>query len=222
MLDQEPSGGGAANDPSGTKVNSQKDQQSDSGEEKPRVVRFEDHKRAIDDLHKYKSEAQTLREQLEERESERLREKEDFKALAEREKKLREETEDKLRKHSSFYQNETKRNAIRAAALKAGIRSEAESDLELIPLDGIEVEITSTGRFLVHGADSFVEDLKRKRPHWFRSSQIPTVNSGGASSSLSPDAELTPKALYELERKDPAKFKEAVKKYQQQKLARRA
>lgn len=233
MDDKTLSGGAAPNEGSAQvnpKHEREQTQEPNSGQNQndtSKAIRPEDHKRAIDDLLKYKAEAQDLRKRLDSEEVTRLREKEDFKTLAEREKKRADEVEERLRKRDAFYNNETKLAAVKQAALKAGIRAEAESDLPLLSLEGVTVEVTNQGRFIVHGAEAYIEDLKRQKPHWFKTTKAPTVNSGSTSNSTpagSFDPEnLTPEKLLEAEKKLPReKFHELFRRYQQQRLKGRA
>jgi hypothetical protein len=194
---------------------------SDQGSQpETRQVRFDDHKRALDDMHKFKREATEAKSRLEELEAQKLREQGEWKTLAEREKELRLQAEQKAGKLNEALYQSRKFDEVYKEALKAGLRQEAISDLELIGLDGIEVELTSTGRMLVHGADSFVQELKRKRAHWFSSDRPPTVNSGGSAIAPMPE-EVTPQMIIEAEKKgDKVRAAELTKKYMQHKYKR--
>lgn len=221
------SAGSAQANPENTQGQISEPNQGESQISTAKPIRAEDHKRAIDDLLKYKNEAQELRKRLDSDEVTRLREKEDFKTLAEREKKRADEIEERLRKRDAFYNNESKLGAVKAAAIKAGLRSEAESDLPLLSLDGVTVEVTNQGRFLVHGAETYIEELKRAKPHWFRTTKAPTVNSGATSNSSPQGAfsseNLTPEKLLEAEKKLPREQYHALfRQYQQQRLKSRA
>ena len=109
-------------------------------------------------------------------------------------------------------------SAIREAALAAGIRKEAVSDLELLDLSEVQIETTSTGRINIIGADKTVDRLKTLKPHWFGNkgnkvnSDIPDVQTSGS---------VTMKQIYEAEKKakesgDYAPYKQALIKYKQQ------
>jgi hypothetical protein len=186
--------------------------ENNQAQPKTKQVRYEDHKRAIDDMIKFKARAQELEAKIQDFETKKLQESNDWKTLAEREKGLREEAQRKLEKHSSFYQSTQKHSAVLGHALKAGLKAEAEGDLELLSMDGVEVEVTSTGRFNVIGADTFVEELKRKKPHWFNTQKDLKVNTGGTSGFKGDVSNLSMDALNKLRKTDPAKYREGIQK----------
>lgn len=181
---EEQEGGAQADQGSASDQSSEtQDQTSEAGK---KTVAFEDHERALKDLHRFKSQARQLEEaqreiqrKLQEVEQQRLAEKEDWKALAEQRQKLLEEAQTKHEGLKSSVFNTAKFSAVRAEALKAGLRPEAESDLELIPMDPVVVEMTTTGKMQTIGAKEFVDELKRTRAHWFKNPNVPQVNSGG-------------------------------------------
>lgn len=141
--------------------------------------------RALTDLHKHKKQNRelsdqlaALRKQVEDLNQSKLQEKENWKEAFEAERKLREEDS---KKHKSFLEStitDKKRGAITAAALKAGLVNEA--DIDFFPIDEVEVEYTTSGRIIVHGAESVVEAQKKVRPYLFKSEKPPIFNAGGA------------------------------------------
>lgn len=183
-------------------------QSGDSAQAKPKSIKAEDHERAISDMHRFKdrsrqleSELQQMRSQLDEVERSRLREKEDYKSLYERSEAERQEL---FKKHQGLQDSITlnaKYAAVKTAAVKAGLRSEAEDDLSLLDFDGVTVETTSEGRVITHGQDLYVESIKKKKPHWFKPDKAPSVNSGGGPRSSVDLGEITGPKLYELEQK---------------------
>lgn len=178
MSDNTTASGAPANQ-SGDSVENGSANPTGSGGSENRVISWEDHKRALDDMHKFKREAAELRRLDEEKRTASLREKERFKELSEQlEKELQKEREANQRTNSVF-KTTLKSSRIVELALKAGLRPEAREDLEMLNLDDIEVEETSSGRYIVRGADTFVDGLKKKRPHWFSDPKAPTFNGGG-------------------------------------------
>lgn len=149
------------------KTEEQKDQTEDKVETQEELVSKKVYKRVEADLMKAKAEAKKLAQELEQRHKQSLREKEDYKTLAhEYETKYKEESE----KNQALVQaqiHEKRYAAVERAALQAGIREDAITDLELLNLNEVEVEVTSTGRMIVNGAEDFVARLKAKKPHWF-------------------------------------------------------
>lgn len=135
--------------------------------------------RALSDLHKFKNEAQETKGKLKSFEEKALAEKEDWKSLAERHKQEAEEYKTESQRIKDSYLGEKKYTAVRDAALKLGMRPEALGDLDLLSLDGVVIETTSTGKVNVLGADGFIQNLKSMKPHWFGQTQVTTnVNPG--------------------------------------------
>lgn len=141
--------------------------------------------KALADLQKYKAKVQELETAREQDRINKLRESEKWKELAEEYRTKAEEFENKNKTLSQSMIFDKKYSAVKAAALAAGLRKEAISDLELIDLDGVDIETTSTGRVNVLNVEKAVEDIKATRPHWFGrkgsgiNSTEPDVVSGG-------------------------------------------
>lgn len=213
------SGGVQAEDLSEDSV-SEVNQSEKDLDKKEKVIHPGNHERAVKDVSRLKSKVKELESLLSERdkaletkEQERLAEQQDWKTLAEN-YKTKYETESNKNKDfwNSYYQNE-KKNAVFKEALKAGLRKEAEVDLDLLQFDEVAIEKTDQGRVLVHGADSFVEQLKSNRPHWFQTKGAANINSGGTNKpELNPET-LDAKTMAELNLKDPKKFRELWPKY---------
>lgn len=200
------------NNPASSAAEIQQDQQTQEVN-----VKLSDHKRALEDMQKFKREALEAKTRIEEMQTQKLREQGEWKTLAEREKELRQAAEQKASKLNDALYQSKKFDEVYKEATKAGLRPEAFSDIELVALDGIEVELTSTGRMLVHGAESFVQELKRKRPHWFSNSMPPKVNPGGNSSPPTSSA-VTPEMIFKAEKEgNKAMAMELTKLYVQQK-----
>jgi hypothetical protein len=182
MADDQTQSGGAAGDSGGAGAQGQADSanQSTQGDKTPpRVVSWDSHKRALDDMHKFKSAVATLEAKIGEIESDKLKQANDFKTLYEREKADKEALNQKYQQTLQGTVNTHRFSEIRAEAMKAGLVDTAVSDLELLDLSDVEVEATSSGRFIVSGAKEKVERIKSERPHWFRKMGAPSVNGGG-------------------------------------------
>jgi hypothetical protein len=139
------------------------------------------------DMIKYKTKVQEFEQRVQQEEEKRLRETNDWKTLYERKETEAKEAQEKLTRFESTLTNTAKFSAVREAALKAGIRQEAISDLELVELKDVVVEKSPAGRVEVRGADRAVEMLKALKPHWFGksinvNSSIPTSSQGGLAS----------------------------------------
>ncbi len=199
-----------------------------SSDNQTRTISFEDHKRALDDMHRFKSQARELEQkytqlqsQLDTKRKADLEGANDWKSLYEQEKAARAELENK---HGSLRENivyNEKFRAVNAALAKSGLRPDALKILERETLDSIEVEATSQGRFLVHGVDLFVDQFKKQFPFAFQETSPPKINAGGgATGSSFGDEELTPAYMVNLERTDKAKYYELMPKFLAQRKAK--
>lgn len=174
---------------------------NDENKGTPKTVSWENHQRALSDLHKFKKQVDDLGTKLGDMESQSLKEKQDFKSLYERETEKRKAAEEEVKKVKGWAVSTHRFAEIKSEAMKAGLLPNALSDLELIPQDNVEVEVTSTGRFLVNGAKDFVENIKKDRPHWFQNPKAPNVNSGGGGAAVpSGGSELSAHDVYQAER----------------------
>jgi hypothetical protein len=165
-----------------------------------KTVSWDNHQRALADLHKFKADAEKLRTQLGDQESERLKAANDYKGLYEAEKAKRETSDKKLVEFTGWTLQTQRFNEVKHLALADGLKKEALGDLELIDLDDVKVESTSTGRFIVQGAKDRVEKLKTERPHWFSAANAPQINSGGGGGAPAKGAKLTVNDVVEAER----------------------
>ena len=152
----------------------------EGGEPKPRSksVAWEDHKRAIDDMNKFKKKAQDLEARIKSGETDKLKEQNRWKELYEQAQQRAEQAEEKANKIQDSFVNERKYGAVKQAALAAGLRPEAVDDLEAIDLDLVEVETTSKGKLNVLGVTEQISKLQKAKPHWFGGKAAPKVNSG--------------------------------------------
>jgi len=213
------------------------DQPSDVGDKdelkgnEPKSVSLEDHKRALDDMHKFKSSAKelsdkvlNLEKQINEEKEKKLTESQNYKTLFEQYKQKYEDSEGKLSSFWKSYEKNEKHNAVKQIAIRSGMHDQALEDLDMFDLSGVEVERTDQGRFIIHGAENYVDQLKQKKPYLFKSKQTPNFNPGGGTESLS-NEKLTPQKVIELEEKwrktrdpkDRVVYIEAVKRFKAQK-----
>lgn len=202
--------GAAASESSATE-----DNQADSGD--PSIIKTEvttqeppnaDLQRLKDDMLKYKKESQESKKIIESLKQQKLKEQNDFKTLYET-------AHSELEQFRTGYVKEKKREALRSAVQKLGLRAEAEQDLDLLGLDPLTEELTTEGRVIVHGAEQYAQQLKQQRGHWFKTNEPPRINSGGGAKPDTPQT-LTANYMVELERKDPKKYKELYPKYVEQ------
>lgn len=134
-----------------------------------------DYERIKNDMLKFKMSDREKSEKLRQIEEQTLREKEDWKALAERKAEEAREAAEKAERLQNSFLNREKFSAVERAALKAGIRPDALSDLALYNMDGVVVESTDTG-LKVLGAENYIQNLKQLKPYLFGQG-APKVNS---------------------------------------------
>lgn len=190
MTDPQNTQGGATGADSSADSENQGDtqphNQDNSNDSAPETVSRDAYEQIKKDLFKFKSEARELREKITDAEKRKLKEAEDYKAYAETLERERDDLKQKLTDFTSVTLQDKKLSAVREAARKAGIREEALPDLELLDLDGISVETTSTGRIMVEGVDDFMKRQQKTRSHWFKSPSAPKVNGGGGAPPPAP------------------------------------
>lgn len=190
-------GSGAAKDESPDKSDSDNQKTPDDS---TKVVPWNNHRRALDDMHKFKKRNVELETKLGEIEDQRLREKEDYKSLAEKYKADAVKYKAEAEQTTSAFVDTQKFSEVKSIALANGLRAEAVNDLDLLKLDAVELETTSSGRFNVSGAKDFVENLKRDKPHWFVDNVPPKINPGGGGAPPDTTGKITPSQLLQAEK----------------------
>lgn len=190
----------------------------------------DDHKRAVSDMLKYKGQVRELSGQLDELskklesvETQKLEEQNNYKSLYEQSvEKLNSLEQDRARLKDSVMFNAKLQQTI-PALKKAGFRDDAIKQITPDLLSDVEVEVTSEGRFLVHGSELIVDKLKADHPYYFSDTKLPNVNTGDHVSGSGRAAEITPKKLYEMSQDvkrgkvSREEYHEAYKKYLEQK-----
>jgi len=190
-------------------VDDQKPNVGDNGQvNQPKVIRPEDHDRAIKDTLRYKaqvgdltSQLQTLMSQVDEMKANNLKEKDDYKSLYEEEVKNHAATKERLSGVSKNVVFSEKHRAVLPALRKAGFIDEAEKNLTSQVLDSVEFETTSSGGFIVNGVETFVDSFKREHPYYFKEASSLRVNSGVSTNSNFDSSDITVQKVLELEKK---------------------
>lgn len=193
-----------------------------------KTINPDDHKRALNDMLKYKQmlkdsqgTIETLQSQIDAINRKSLQEKEDFKGLYETtQSKLSEEMERNKKLQSAFLYSERHR-AVFPALKKEGFRDDAQNLLDMLDLSDVDVEATSEGRFLVNGVDSWVESFKAKYPYAFAQKKAPLINTGTGGDRFTPQS-MTPSRLLEIEAEckktgDKAPYYSALAEYRKNK-----
>lgn len=150
----------------------------DKGQRSESVSR-EAYDRAVSESKKAKARAKELEDEKRSREDASLKEQGKWKEAAERAEKERDDERQRADGSSKLFKNTLISSRILELATAAGLKKEARDDLDLLDLDEVEVDETSSGRYIVRGADKLVEKLKKSKPHWFGDPKPPTFNSGG-------------------------------------------
>ena len=190
-------------------------------EQKPaeEMVSKAEFERVMADMHKYKSQARELATASNAEQERLLREGKRWEELAEMKAREAEEHKSEVTRIKDALVNDKKFGAVREAAMKAGLRPEAIADLELIALDKVEAETTSTGRINVLGVESLVNNIKLSRPHWFGATKtnvaggVPNISQQGVVSLQ----EINKLSLEAQKTGDYTTYSQKLKQYQQQK-----
>ena len=226
------SGGGAPNTDGGAGGGQSGDSGNNGGGggagDPPKTVSKEDHDRALADLHRFKTEAKknadqltALQDQINQLKKSGMREKEDFKTLSETQAV---EIEDLKKKNDTLKTGIAKTfrsMQVRTEAKNLGIREDAMRDLDLLDFSSsVNVVFDDDGTIKVEGAKEAAESLKKTRTHWFQTGKVDNINTGGKGGGNEP-AELTHAYMNDLEKKDPARYKQLYPKYVKQIAAKR-
>lgn len=217
--------GDQASGGAGSQGETQQNQTPNSGSnEDPKSVSWSDHKRALADLTRFKDQAKAQAAQLAEMQAqvEALTGKiatqnKDFESLYTTEKQKREAAETERKKLLENVVTSERHRAVYPALKKAGLRDDAENLMDHMDLSAVEIEATSSGRFVCSGIETFVEEAKRKYPYAFQKPQAPNVN--GSSGSGTPTGEQwNPRKLFALEqecrkKKDMDPYNRAVSEW---------
>ncbi len=184
-----------------------------------------DKERALEDLKKIKAQNVELLEALkkkdeaiEESRLAKLKEQEKFQELAETWQQKAQDAEQKASGLEKSMIYAKKFDAVKTAALQAGIKKEAIDDLEMLDFGDVDIEYTSTGRVNVLGAGKFVENIKITRPHWFgkKGASVNPSEPGVVGSSSIKYADLLKAEEQAKKTGDYATYSALHKKYVQQ------
>lgn len=218
----------ATNDGSATLAETKPNDQTSVSDDQGKQINPADHKRAVDDMLKYKGQVKDLRDQLDsmnatiaDMKKASLAEKEDYKALYEAEVEAHNATKKRVHDLESIFYETQKYNAVYPKLLEAGLRQDAKKILDNYDFSLLEVETTSEGRVFVNGVDTFIDQFKSDYPFAFELKKAPNINSGGISPSAPRDSgPMTGAKLFEIEKKhgrDSPEYKAGFDKLVEQK-----
>lgn len=161
-------------------------------------VSLEEHEHVKRDMFRYKDKYKSLENELEsfksrfsELEKKGLAEANDYKTLYERaveENNTLKSDRDNL-KQSVL--NSERYRAVTPKLREMGLREDAENLLDLQDLSGVEIEATSSGRFICHGVEAFAETFKKNHPYAFKQKSLNGVNGSGGSNAISDSGPVT-------------------------------
>lgn len=172
------------------------------------------------ELLKHKRENEELKKKIAANEKQKLEASGNWKELWEASEVRAKELEDKLDRNTFAFVTAKKRDAVKDAMLKAGMRTDALKILDKDDFDFVEVEVEGSG-FKIQGVDLAVQKYRTEYPFMF-SKDPGKVNSGGAGSNNGGggDTTMTPAKVYAIERKFGVKSEEyqgAMRKLLEQK-----
>ncbi len=150
------------------------------------------------DLHKEKLARKELEDKLAAHEADKLKANNQYKELSELNAAKVKDLEAKLTAKDTAIVEGAKYNALKEAALKAGLVQ--VQDLDYVDLKGIQIETTSTGKVNVLGAEQAIENLKLQRPHWFASKTPPGISLNQPGVVNTPTGTVTSADLFKLEK----------------------
>lgn len=183
--------------------------------------------KALNDLHRFKAAAKERDDQvrsltatLEDLKTKQQTANKDYESLYVSEKTKREELEASNKKLLSNVVATERHRAAYPALKKAGLRDDAENLIDAMDLTTIEIEATSSGRWMANGVDPFVEAAKLKYPYAFQKPNAPHVH-GSTGSGIVVGATWSPDKLFVLEQEckkkgDMAPWRAAVAEWQKQ------
>lgn len=179
-------------------------------------VDYETYEKTKNDMHKYKRQFSDSAKQIEELqarlnkvEEEKLQNSENYKELWEKEREQKLQIENKLKSFSNSVIEDKKMSAIKEYALKAGIDTEFVDMLEAFDTSDVLVERTTSGGFIVNGADTWVEGLKSSKPKMFQRKADPSINNSNPDSTTRSKV-YSKKEVLELQKTDPAKYQDII------------
>ena len=156
--------------------------------------------KVLDQLHDLKRREKAAKTELESRDLQSMKDREEWQKIAE----LKEQEAAAANERANTLQENvtyaTKYSAVKDAALKLGLRQEALADLDLVDLEDVLIERTSTGRTNVLGTEKFVQGLKASRPHWFGGNNL-NINATNPQARQVASGEVTTESVHALYQK---------------------
>lgn len=205
--------------------------QPDPNDGQTKAVPLDVHKKVLNDYHSLKSQVRDQSTRLEQAlgtieslKAQGMREKEDYKGLADSYKAKYEEAEGKVQRMRDGLFQSQRHQAVYPLLKRAGLRDEAEGLIDMYDWSGIEVDLTSSGRFDVQGVEPAIEAFKEKFSYAFERPKAPRVNGSTGGGGIPGDGELTPAKIVQIEdecrkKGDMTAYHAAVRRYQEQRAS---
>jgi len=130
-------------------------------------VDLKDRTRALTDLKSVKAKNTLLEQQIKDQELAKLKDSDNWKQIAENAQTESADWKQKYDSMGATVARDKKLSAVREHCMALGIKPEAKVDLDILDLDGVEIETTNLGNINVIGAKAFADKLKMSKPHWF-------------------------------------------------------
>lgn len=163
-------------------------------------------KRIKDDLFKAKKEKDDALAEVQRLKEEKLKAAKNWEEIAKLKETEAKSEKDRRERLEKAIVERDKNLALREEAVKAGINPMSLQDLDMLDFSEVDIETTSSGKIIVHGAAQAIQGLKLRRPHWF-SQKPPSVNPHTPENTQpSAPGSMTPSRALELEkayRKNP-------------------
>lgn len=169
------------------------------------------------DMHKFKRQFMEIEKEkaeyaakVKELEEDRLKSSENYKELWEKEKAQGEQWKSKFDTLQNNLVEDKKRSKVVEHALKAGFDKEFLDLLDAFDMSDVLVERTDSGKFIVNGADTWVNSLKAERPKLFteRKSDPKINNKTGNYDGREKTYSMS--EVLELQKSDYAKYQDII------------
>lgn len=142
-------------------------------EQPTEVVPKEVFERTKADMFKYKSQLDQMQKTIDEMKINRLKETQNWEEVAKAKEREAESYKERNALMEQAFVQSKKDDLLKNAAIKYGM-----IDLDLLgalDLPEVQVETTTSGKIVVHGADAAIQSLKVRKPHLFKS-MAPSIN----------------------------------------------
>lgn len=188
-------------------------------EQKPEVnseVNMEAYERTRNDMFKFKRQLEAVEkekaeylEKIKSFEDQKMEETENYKGLWEKTKQEAEDWKSKYLNTKESVVTGKKMERIYSEARKAGIREDMIDLLDAFDTSDVLVEATDSGKYVVNGADTWVNLIKQERPGMFGKNTDPKINNG-AGNYDGREKTYSAAEILKLQKENPAKYQDIM------------